>query len=952
MAEGIGSFLGGGIGGAIGKAIVQLELDSSKFLAEMKAAEASTAGSSKAMAASLSKVGTAGLAGLGIIGGLAVKAALDFDKSFTRIAAISNTSADAIASMKTEVLGLAGETAQSPTELADALFFLSSAGLKAEEVMPALEASAKASAVGLGTTADVANIVASALNAYAGSGLTAAAATDVLVAAVREGRAEPEEFANALGRILPIASTVGVTFDQVAASMAALSNIGLDVNEGVTAMRGVLQAVAAPGTQAAKALDDLGLSSQQLLDAISEDGIIGALRLLDKAAKEQTDTQADYNNVLRQIIPNVRSLTGVLGLTVQQASKVDSIFDAVKDSSGALGDAFRTTAESDSFAMTKALNDLVVEATKLGRSALPAVAGAMKTLIPLASQLFENLDVLLGLFLAFKAGGIAASLGFASFGAALGPIAGIIAGAVMAGRALNDTFYGTDQTVDELAESISGALRPALEEGIITYQQYADALKLVRDGGFENVEAALEVQAAIQAAADAEAREIGMKQASAAAAEQYVGQLQDQAAATRHAGGASEQAAGQVHQLGEAARKAMKEFKDAVVTSTRVAVGQFANMNEAFSITPAELRQQLGLAIRIAKQFGSDLKAILSDKSLTAEQRKALAGLPAEYRRAFVESGKAGKEQLAEDAVTLSRLNKRNWQDFSNTTKPIAQRGGHETGAAMMSGAVKGVIEGSPAVAAAAAKAVNDAIAAAKRAAASESPSKKMAELGIDMMIGLANGISDAEQKAIDAARKALEKIIDQVSSALDKVKGKASEFTDSIKSGFSEFADFGGAFNSEPFAGATGNVLGAIISSQVGQAQQLADVLEALKRQGAGKALLSQTAEQGVGFGQALLAGGPEQIKEANEALKTIAELSRQTGKALSESFFGTKIEKLESKLDRLHDDLKELAELERRGHSHDINVDGEKLASTDERGMTKLLDRKGSLFNGAVKK
>jgi TP901 family phage tail tape measure protein len=175
-----------------------------------------------------------------------VKAAADFDQAMTRVAALSNTSASAVEGMRDEVLKLSGETAQAPQELADALFFLASAGLDAEEVMPALEASAKGAAVGLGTTADVANIVASAMNAYSKSGLTAAQVTDTLTAAVREGRAEPEEFAQALGRILPIASTIGVTFDQVTASLASLSNIGLDVNEGVTAMRGVFQALAAP----------------------------------------------------------------------------------------------------------------------------------------------------------------------------------------------------------------------------------------------------------------------------------------------------------------------------------------------------------------------------------------------------------------------------------------------------------------------------------------------------------------------------------------------------------------------------------------------------------------------------------------------------------------------------------------------------------------------------------
>jgi len=977
MADGLASFLGGAGAGVIGKAIVQLELDTAKYQAEMRAAQASTVSSSRTMASSLSAVGTVGLAGLGLLGGLSVKLALDFDRSFTRIAAITNTSAEAIEGMKEGVLELSGETAQAPTELADALFFLSSAGLDAAQIMPALEASAKGSAVGLGETADVANIVASALNAYSKSGLTAARATDILVAAVREGRAEPEEFANALGRILPIASTIGVTFDQVAASLAALSNIGLDVNEGVTAMRGVLQAIAAPGTEAAAAIEGLGLSSQQLLDVIAEDGIIGALRLLDETAKQQTNTQAEYNNVLRQVVPNIRSLTGVLGLTVQEAEKVDAIFEAVLNSSGDLAAAFRTTAEQESFQLQKALNDVAVEATKLGDDLLPQVVRIMKVLGPVAGVAARNFELLLAAFLAMKAvtfvpkllSGIATGLGEVALGAAgFTAGGGLLAGlgsfvAALPKLALNAPMAAAG--IVEVWEALhpqGNFATPIVEANValaaLTDSAQADIAFIAMhwedagrsaesfQGNVDRINEALEA-AGIKYTLTTGALE-GLVEGQSLAG-LGAGQLVE---AQERVKEALDEAGRGARQLGFASQAAFKEFKDGVVSSTRVAIGQFKNLNEVFSITPKELRAHLTTAVNIARQFGRDLHDILADKSLSVEQRKALAALPPEYRRAFVEAGKGAKEQLAEDAVTLSRLNKRNWQDFATDAKGPAKEGGKGVGRAMMDGAVAGIVAGKHNVADAAALAVTEAIAAARRAAQAKSPSKEMAKLGVDMMLGLADGITDAEQKVFDAVRRSIEKLVEQTGAALDKVKGKASSFADSIRSGFAEFADFGGLFSSEQFAGATGNVIGAIVASSLAQAEQLADVLEALKRQGAGKALLSQVAEQGAGFGQALLAGGPEQIAEANEALKTIAELSRQTGKALSESFFGNKIDRLENKLDRLHDDLKELAALERRGHSHDVNLDGERVSTTTEKGLTRILDRRGSLFDGAVRK
>jgi TP901 family phage tail tape measure protein len=304
--------------------------------------------------------------------------ALDYNDAFTKIAAISNASAGEIAKWKEEVLDLAGETAKSPKELADALFFLASAGLKSSQIMPALEASAKGAAVGLGETADVANIVASTLNAYAGAGLKAAQVTDTLVAAVREGRAEPQEFATALGRILPIASAAGISFSDVAASLAGLSNIGLDVNEGVTAMRGLFQALVAPTDTAATAMKGVGLSAQDLLDSLQQDGLIATIRMLDSAVKKNTGSQSEYMGVLRDIVPNVRSLTGLLGLTTQEAERVNSVFNRVRESTGSLGEAMATTAESPGFKLRQAITELGVAMIQLGDIIIPALVAVVE----------------------------------------------------------------------------------------------------------------------------------------------------------------------------------------------------------------------------------------------------------------------------------------------------------------------------------------------------------------------------------------------------------------------------------------------------------------------------------------------------------------------------------------------------------------------------------------------
>ncbi len=315
------------------------------------------------------------------IGVAATKTALDYDDAFTKIAASSNASAADVEKWKGQVLDLAGKTAQAPKELADALYFLASAGLKSSQIMPTLAASAEASAVGLGDTADIAKITANTLNAYAGSGLKAKQVTDTLVAAVREGSANTDEFSTAIGRILPIASAAGISFGSVAASLSSLSNIGLDVNEGVTAMRGLFQALISPTSAASDAMAGIGLSAQDLLDSLQQNGLIATIRLLDTAVKKNTTTGADYMGTLRAIVPNVRSLTGFLGLTTQEADKVDTVFKRVSESTGSLDKAFKTTSESAGFKFRQALADLQVVAIKLGDLILPVLATIVDFLV-------------------------------------------------------------------------------------------------------------------------------------------------------------------------------------------------------------------------------------------------------------------------------------------------------------------------------------------------------------------------------------------------------------------------------------------------------------------------------------------------------------------------------------------------------------------------------------------
>ena len=325
---------------------------------------------------------------LALAGGAAVKMGADFDKSMTQIKSLVGVASAEVDKMGSAARQMAISTGKSSTEAADALFFITSAGLRGSEAMDVLDASLKAAAVGLGETSTVADLATSAMNAYGSATLSATDATDVMVSAVREGKLEASELAGAMGGVLPIASNMGVKFHEVGAAFAALSRTGTGASEAATQIRGILSSLLKPTTQAEAALTEMGLSSAGLRKSLKEDGLLATLEIL-KANFEGNDTAA------QTVFGNVRALSGVMDLLGAGVESTRTIFASMNKTQGATANAFKETAKSASFQLTASLNKAKESFAQMG-------AIMLKTMLPLFQDIaavvakvfnaFNNLD--------------------------------------------------------------------------------------------------------------------------------------------------------------------------------------------------------------------------------------------------------------------------------------------------------------------------------------------------------------------------------------------------------------------------------------------------------------------------------------------------------------------------------------------------------------------------------
>lgn len=295
---------------------------------------------------SMSKYVTAPLALIGVGG---FKGFKDFELSMSRVEGLVGINRETVQAWMGDIKAMAPIVGKSSKDLADALFYVTSAGIKGKEALDVVEMSAKAAAAGLEDTVVVADAVTSAMNAYGVANMSAERATNVLIATVREGKMAPADLAASLGKVIPLANAMGVSFEEVGASIATMTRTGFSAMESVTALRAILSGMIKPTKVAEKALRSMGTSTAELKGIMDKDGLLGALMKVKDLTNEYGE------DMMAQVYPNIRALSGVLNMLGGNIEGTKAIFKSMEDNTGDLANAFAVTAETVDFRYNQAL---------------------------------------------------------------------------------------------------------------------------------------------------------------------------------------------------------------------------------------------------------------------------------------------------------------------------------------------------------------------------------------------------------------------------------------------------------------------------------------------------------------------------------------------------------------------------------------------------------------------
>ncbi len=396
--------------------------------------------------------------------------AATFEAEFSKIENLVGVAGDELEDLRKGTLALSGAVAKGPNELAKALFTVTSAGARGAQAMSILEQAAKASAIGLGDTEEVARTVTAATTAYAKAGLTAAEATDILAATVRAGNLDAASLAGVLGKVIGIASAVGVSFDQVGAAIATYTRQGVDAAQATNDLAAFLRAIARPSRMAISMAKEMGFSFKDLQRTLREDGLLAAMQQMVEATDGDTES-------LGRLIGSAEALRLVLGTVSTQAEAFGKIADEVADSTGLVDKGFENASKTAEFRFKQALADVQAAGIELGAELLPIVTKIADT-VSSAAKAFSSLDESVQGFIVTS--GI--------FVAAIGPMLSGIAKLTQAVIAIKAALGGMVTVVAGLGAALVGYLvygfnsvTTAGEGATAVVGEYADEIDRARE---------------------------------------------------------------------------------------------------------------------------------------------------------------------------------------------------------------------------------------------------------------------------------------------------------------------------------------------------------------------------------------------------------------------------------------------------------------------------------------
>lgn len=260
------------------------------------------------------------------LAGISTKFGLDFSRGIEYANTMLKLSDSELEKFKAGVLDLSNTYGKSANDIATAAYSVSSVlHTSGEDTITILDSISKAAKAGKITAEDAGGAIVRMMSIYGIQAKDTAKLVDTLSATVYAGNANWQDLANVLPQAAGAGKALGVDIVELSGAFAALSSKTGSAEEAGTGLRAVMMALIKPSTDMQQAISDMGYSTAQ--EAVQDIGLVGVLKNLG----EKYGTNAE---VIGKLFPNVRAITGAMGLLTNNGEDLAASLEMVKNSTG------------------------------------------------------------------------------------------------------------------------------------------------------------------------------------------------------------------------------------------------------------------------------------------------------------------------------------------------------------------------------------------------------------------------------------------------------------------------------------------------------------------------------------------------------------------------------------------------------------------------------------------
>lgn len=323
------------------------------------------------------------------IGAASVKMAGDFQSGITTLETGAGESKGNLQMVADGIKNLAVQTGTSTKQLTDGMFAIESAGYHGADGLNVLKAAAEGARAQNADLGTVAKGVTTILTDYHLGASQATNATNALVETVKSGNTHMQDLAGSMGSVLPLASSIGVSFPQVGGAIAVMTNAGMNAQRASTNLANALRSLSAPSGTATKSMAAVGIKAQDLKDTLTTKGLTAAIQMVEdhvgkKFPAGSVEAVTAFKNIMGGATGyNVALMLGGANMKIFEGN-VKSISDAMK-AGGSDIQGWSDVQGDFNFKLSQAQQAVNVLMINIGTTLLPVVGRAVDIFTALIS---------------------------------------------------------------------------------------------------------------------------------------------------------------------------------------------------------------------------------------------------------------------------------------------------------------------------------------------------------------------------------------------------------------------------------------------------------------------------------------------------------------------------------------------------------------------------------------